>query len=49
MENAAIRRIDRDRNHEGTNGIGLPFVLREKPDWKALLAFQYDARGRRKQ
>jgi len=47
VENAAVRRIDRERSHEGTNGIGLPFILREKPDWKALLAFRYDAKGRR--
>lgn len=46
VEDARIRVIDRERNPEGTNGIGKAFGLRETPDWRAMLAFRYDSRGK---
>ena len=46
IEDARIRVIDAEKNPEGTNGIGKAFGLRT-PDWRAMLAFEYDAKGRR--
>lgn len=45
VEDARIRVIDRERNPEGTNGIGKAFSLKA-PDWRAMLAFRYDSRGK---
>lgn len=45
-EDVRIRAVDRERNPEGTNGIGKAFVLRPQVDWRAMLAFRYDNRGK---
>lgn len=42
-----IRAVDKERDTTGTNGIGKPFALREKPDWRVLLAFQFGRNGKR--
>ncbi len=46
-EDARIRAIDKERNPEGTNGIGKAFTLRATPDWRAMHAMLYDAKGKR--
>lgn len=46
-EEKILRGIEKSRETAGTNGIGLSFALREKPDWRLLLAFQYGRNGRR--
>jgi hypothetical protein len=47
VEERQVRLIARQECRNGQNGIGKPFALRPRPDWKALLAFQYNAQGKR--
>lgn len=47
VEEWTIRSIARQQDCRGTNGIGKPFSLRKKPDWRLLLAFQFGVNGRR--
>lgn len=46
-EERQVRSIERQQCRNGANGVGKAFALRPRPDWKALLAFQYDAKGKR--
>lgn len=46
-EDARIRMIDKERNPEGTNGIGKAFSLRPMADWKTLMALNYGPNGRK--
>lgn len=47
QEERVIRSIARMQDTAGTDGIGKPFQLRKKPDWRLLLAFQFGVNGKR--